>query len=274
MVSEVMSEFCVFDLETTGPDPEECSIVQMAAIAFDFEDGKVVRAVENCWLINPGVPIPEDAAAVHGITDEKVKGYPSFYDLVDEIHQEIEGRTLIGYNAVTFDLPILKRHFGDSVILPDTAIDPLVEIRKVDKYVKGKGRHKLANTCERHRIKIEKAHDALGDCRMTLDLTVKLKLIDRFLSDPHFIAKQSTLARQQEYEYQQYKNRTKKVQINTTETVQVTMKTKCEKHGDRMAFGCKDCISALNAGERKAKADAAEQKKQKLKEEKNKVKRW
>src|ERR1043165_3222838 len=60
-----------FDLETTGTDPFEDRIVTAAIVG----PGRMRRT----WLVNPGVPIPPGASAVHGVTDERAQaeGRPS-----------------------------------------------------------------------------------------------------------------------------------------------------------------------------------------------------
>jgi DNA polymerase-3 subunit epsilon len=58
-----------FDTETTGIDPTECRIVSAHLLEVG-PDGAVTR---GSWLVNPGVEIPARAAAIHGITTEKVR---------------------------------------------------------------------------------------------------------------------------------------------------------------------------------------------------------
>lgn len=68
----------VLDTETTGRDPETDRIIElgMVSFAFDRETGRVLSALETFnALEDPGMPIPEDAARVNGITDEMVRGH-------------------------------------------------------------------------------------------------------------------------------------------------------------------------------------------------------
>ncbi len=53
-------------------------------------------------------------------------------------------------------------------------LDGLTLVRKVDRYVKGSGRHKLAAVCERHGVELPKAHDAVSDARSAGLLFYKL----------------------------------------------------------------------------------------------------
>ena len=59
------------------------------------------------WLVNPTIPIPKAASDVHGITDERVAGEPTFKELAKQIHNMIKDSDLAGYNSDRFDIPLL-----------------------------------------------------------------------------------------------------------------------------------------------------------------------
>jgi len=63
------------------------------------------------WLVNPGMPIPIDSTAVHGITDEHVLNCPTFGDIAKEIDAFFRGCDLGGYNHTRFDIPLLTEEF-------------------------------------------------------------------------------------------------------------------------------------------------------------------
>jgi DNA polymerase-3 subunit epsilon len=92
-----------FDLETTGTDIATDRIVQIGLIRVET-DGSC-RSFEA--LMNPQRPIPQQATAVHGITDADVAGKPTFPQLADEILRFFEGADVAGYNSLSFDLPLL-----------------------------------------------------------------------------------------------------------------------------------------------------------------------
>lgn len=94
---------CFFDLETTGTNIATDRIVELAILKVHPNGNKESKT----WLVNPGVPIPEEAAAIHGITDEKVAGEPTFRELAREVYQMIQGCDLAGFNSNRFDIPLL-----------------------------------------------------------------------------------------------------------------------------------------------------------------------
>lgn len=59
-----------FDTETTGVDVEGDRIVSAALV---IQDGPDARPRSTRWLVNPGIPVPAGATAVHGLTDEHLR---------------------------------------------------------------------------------------------------------------------------------------------------------------------------------------------------------
>lgn len=106
--------FTSADVETTGTDPENSRIVEIAMIRVDEAGRKVVRS-----LINPTIPIPPASTKVHGITDEKVKDAPTFREFILANKEVLEWLDVfVGHNIRVFDTPLIdaefRRHFGRS----------------------------------------------------------------------------------------------------------------------------------------------------------------
>ena len=100
----------VVDTETTGFDPKQGHrLVEAAAVP--IEDG----AIGEGWasLIRPGRPIPPDATAIHGISDELVADAPEPATVAPELRRRCEGAPLIFHN-VAFDLPFLRALFEEA----------------------------------------------------------------------------------------------------------------------------------------------------------------
>lgn len=96
-----------FDVETTGIDPFHDRIIEIGAVKL-FPDG---TKKEYHRRINPGIPIPPGATAIHNITDEMLKNEPYFGDLVEELRDLFFDADLGGYNIKIFDIPILTTEF-------------------------------------------------------------------------------------------------------------------------------------------------------------------
>ena len=96
-----------FDLETTGVNIISDRIVEICYLKIypnGNEEAKTMR-------INPGMHIPEEASAVHGIYDGDVADCPTFKEVAKSIANDIEGCDLAGFNSNRFDVPLLAEEF-------------------------------------------------------------------------------------------------------------------------------------------------------------------
>jgi len=161
------------DTETTGLIPGVDGVCQVGIAR--FEGGRCVAS--NAWLVNPGTPIPAEATLVHGITDDMVAGAPTLVDALatPEARALMQGAQPGGYNT-GFDRSMLPHGFGGTEGSWPW-VDCLTLVRVVDRFARGKGRHRLEVSCERHGISLPKAHDAGADARAAGELFFKLALI-------------------------------------------------------------------------------------------------
>ena len=184
-------DLAVFDLETTGVDVRTARIVT-ACVALLDANGTVVSRRD--WLADPGVEIPEGAAAVHGITTERARaeGRPAA-EVVAEIVAELRavlGRAtpLVVYNA-PYDLTLLAyeaaRHAVAPLVDPAPVVDPLVIDKAVDRYRKGK--RTLEAAAAHYGVALDGAHDAGVDA-------IAAGLVARAIADQHAATMPPTVA--------------------------------------------------------------------------------
>ena len=184
-------DLAVFDLETTGVDVRTSRIVTACVALLDAHGAVVSR---RDWLADPGVEIPEGAAAVHGISTERARaeGRPAV-DVVTEIVDELRavlgrGTPLVVYNA-PYDLTLLAfeaaRHGVAPLVDPAPVIDPLVIDKAVDRYRKGK--RTLEAAAAHYGVALDGAHDAGVDA-------IAAGLVARAIADQHSAALPATLA--------------------------------------------------------------------------------
>jgi DNA polymerase-3 subunit epsilon/CBS domain-containing protein len=95
-----------FDSETTGLDTSSARMIQLGAVR--IVHGQVDEAQNFQQMINPGVPIPAESQAIHGISDADVATAASFAEVVGAFDDWRQDSVLIGY-ATGFDLAMLKR---------------------------------------------------------------------------------------------------------------------------------------------------------------------
>ena len=91
-----------FDLETTGVNIATDRIVEISILKV-FPNG---NKESKTWLVNPEIEIPAEAAAIHGITNEKVVMEPTFKELAITVNDMIYDCDLAGFNSNRFDIPL------------------------------------------------------------------------------------------------------------------------------------------------------------------------
>ena len=154
------SRMLSFDLETTSTDPTTARIVTSALVRID---GREVSSTEE--LADPGIEIPEEAAAIHGITTEKARAEGRDHDeVLRETVEAIrkgwdEGLTLVVFNA-PYDLSVLRALTGDFTVT-GPVYDPLVIDKAKDRYRKGK--RNLGALSEHYGVRLDNAHEATAD---------------------------------------------------------------------------------------------------------------
>lgn len=160
------------DLETTGPDPETARIVQLAIV---LGPRPLAERMGGSALVNPGVPIPEEATEVHGITDEDVENEPPFRVIAHRIQAALQEHDfVVTYNGRTFDIPILDRELREA---GEPGVDH-AEIREVDLYQVWKALEPrdLETAVRRFAGGQEfDAHDAHEDARVLFDVLQGMK---------------------------------------------------------------------------------------------------
>jgi len=98
----------VFDIESTGTNPRADRIIELSIIKLMPPKG---QQEIRTFFMNPGIPIPPESSAIHGIKQADVEGKPLFKDLAVEISAFLNGCDLAGYNVIRFDIPMLLEEF-------------------------------------------------------------------------------------------------------------------------------------------------------------------
>lgn len=171
------------DTETTGADPFRDRLVSAALVLRPGGAGESGPDEPRTWLADPGVPIPEGATRIHGISTEKARsqGRP-VVEVLDELAEALVGHWSQGLPVVIFNAPFdltvingeLGRHRLGSLEerlggAPAPVIDPLVLDHALDRYRPGK-RTLAAMTSVYGVTASGQAHTAEVDVTMMLDV--------------------------------------------------------------------------------------------------------
>lgn len=162
---QLTRDLCFFDLEATGLNVLRDRIVQIAIIKYPAKGGD---PQELSMLINPGIPISEEAMGVHGITPKDVARKPVFAQVAEEIHAFIGNADLAGYNSNRFDIPMLMEEFDRAGLEFDISQRRLIDVQRI--FYKMEPRTLAAALKFYCQKEIENAHDAMADVRATIDV--------------------------------------------------------------------------------------------------------
>lgn len=153
-----------FDLETTGVDITHDRIVEISLI-------KVMPSgeeIEKTRRVNPGIPIPPEATAVHHITDADVAEEPTFRQIAKSLAAELTGCDLAGFNSNRFDIPMLDQEFQRAGVKFDFSKARLVDVQTI--FHKKEQRTLVAAYRFYCGKDLEQAHSANADTRATLEV--------------------------------------------------------------------------------------------------------
>jgi DNA polymerase-3 subunit epsilon len=175
-----LTHLAVFDIETTGVNTEQDRVVT-AFIGVMNRDGVLTNRYE--WLVNPGIPIPDAAAEIHGIStahaiEHGLSAAGAVADIVDTLKRLfVAGIPVTAYNA-PYDLTLIDREarrHGVAPFEPDLVfpvIDPFVIDKATDQYRRGS--RKLVDVATQYGVPFDDAHNAEADAVGTGRLAWKI----------------------------------------------------------------------------------------------------
>jgi DNA polymerase-3 subunit epsilon len=165
------ASFAAFDCETTGMDPRRDRIVALGAVRFTL-DGAIAATFQE--LVDPGLPIPPTAIAVHGIDDAAVRGRPDIATIVP-VFRSFIGESVPVAHMAAFDLAFLRgplrrarqptlERVLDTAVIASRLLAPLPDLS-------------LETLCARLGLPAAGRHTALGDATITARVFGKLTVL-------------------------------------------------------------------------------------------------
>lgn len=166
-------EYVVFDIETTGLNTKEDSIIEIGAIKVN--NGVIIDEFNR--LINPGFLISEMITNINGITNEMLEHESPSGVVLSEFSYFIEGADfIIGHNAIRFDYPFIQQEFKRHFV-KHTNLRCRDTLWIAKQKVRGLRSYSLKNLGMHFGIVNQTAHRALSDVYATYDLLLKLEEI-------------------------------------------------------------------------------------------------
>lgn len=164
----------VFDTETTGfLLPSTAELKDQPHI---IEIGLIVAETrkEHSWLINPGQPLTDEITKITGLTDDDLRGKPSFIEVLPEVIEVFLGTNELIAHNLPFDLGMLLielRRCGKETAFPF----PPEQLCTVSAYGHLKGHNMKLIDFYKHVMgcELKQTHRALDDARALLDILIK-----------------------------------------------------------------------------------------------------
>lgn len=151
-------KFICIDCETTGLDPQQDRIIEVAVMCFDAHT--IYEQMET--LVNPECPIPETSIAIHHITPDMVQDKPTIDQVLSDILKMIGNHIIIGH-GVGFDIDILaiaaERHSIPCTLRQNRFLDTL----RMARLYGGCPVNSLEHLRKHFNIPLEGAHRAMSD---------------------------------------------------------------------------------------------------------------
>jgi DNA polymerase-3 subunit epsilon len=173
-----------FDIESTGVSAEDDRIVSASLVNVIPGQGRLAETV----YINPGVPIPQGAVDIHGITNEWIQqngeapatGVETVTLVLAAVLRDHD-QPIVGHNVV-YDLTMLDRECRRHGVVPlcdrvDVwpVIDTLVLDKAVDRFRKGTGMRKLEAIAQLYNVpRIGQAHTSEADAYTALAVAYRI----------------------------------------------------------------------------------------------------
>lgn len=179
----------VFDLETTGIDTSKDRIVEVCFLKIHPDGTREVKTRR----INPEMPIPKEATAVHGISDADVANEPTFRQIARNMAEWIDGCDFAGYNSNRFDVPVLVEEFLRAEVNIDLSNCHFIDVQNI--FHKREQRALGAAYKFYCGAEIENAHSAQADTEATFEVLLgQLERYDDLETDVESLAKYTSMS--------------------------------------------------------------------------------
>lgn len=156
--------FVVFDFEATGLDIASIEPIEIGAAK--IKDGKVTETFTT--LLDPKCHIPDEVAEKTAITDDMVRGMPTFKEVLPDFYKFTRGAVLVGHNISGYDFPLLSKYASAAGYTFDNELeDTLILARRYLPEARHAGLEALSRTFG---ITHVNAHRAMGDVFATVEV--------------------------------------------------------------------------------------------------------
>lgn len=161
--------FVCLDCESTGLEPKEDRIIEIAAVKFTFEG--VLESFET--LIDPECPIPETSQEIHKISQDMIAGKPKIGSVLPEFLSLIKGHILVGH-GISFDIALIAAEAKRRQIPTDIEKQPFIDTLRLARLYGESPVNSLQHLRQHFNIQPEGAHRAMSDVVVNIEVFKQL----------------------------------------------------------------------------------------------------
>lgn len=162
LVEEV---FVCIDCESTGLDPAQDRIVEIAVSRFTFQ--QILQSFET--LINPECEIPQTSQDIHNISQEMIAGKPKIAEVLPRVLSMIDGHTIVGH-GINFDIALIANEANRAHIPTTILSNPHIDTLRLARLYGESPVNSLERLRQHFNIEPEGAHRAMSDVIVNIEV--------------------------------------------------------------------------------------------------------
>ncbi|ADI39047.1 DNA polymerase III epsilon chain [Waddlia chondrophila 2032/99] len=179
-------QFVCLDCETTGLDPKEDRVIEVACVAFTLEEK--LDAFET--LIDPERDIPETSIAIHHITQKMVAGKPKVKEVLPKVLDFVGSHIIVGH-GIQFDIEAISHSCDRAGISKNLRDNPFIDTLRMARLYGESPINSLEHLRKHFNIESEIAHRAMSDVMVNIEVFKQLlkgysslKQLNKILAKP------------------------------------------------------------------------------------------
>lgn len=161
--------FVCLDCESTGLEPKQDRIVEIAGARFTFD--KILQESES--LIDPECLIPETSQDIHKISQDMVLGKPKIAQILPDFLKMIEGHILVGH-GIGFDIALIAAEAKRHQIPTQIETQPYFDTLRMARLYGQSPINSLQQLRQHFNIEPEGAHRAMSDVIVNIEVFKQL----------------------------------------------------------------------------------------------------
>lgn len=170
--------FVCLDCESTGLEPKEDRIIEIAAARFTFD--QILQEKEA--LVNPGCPIPAVSQGIHNISEAMVMNQPPIQEVLPAFLKMIEGHILVGH-GIGFDIALIAAEAKRHQIPTNIEKQPFLDTLRMARLYGESPVNSLQQLRQHFNIEPQGAHRAMSDVIVNIEVFKYLARSYRSLGD-------------------------------------------------------------------------------------------